>query len=141
METQLAIMKALSDRNRFRVVAALQVHAELCACQITELLQVSGATVSRHMGLLAQAGLVESRKDGRWIYFRLKTEPPADMGPVLKWIRKGVEKSARGAADLQALNQILTIDKVTLCRRQRGEGCCPLPDRAPSNQNIQSRES
>jgi len=141
MQTMVSIMKAMSDRNRFRIVAALQAQTELCACQITELLQVSGATVSRHMGILAQAGLVESRKDGRWIHFQLKTNPPVDMGPVLKWIREGVKKSPQGAADRLSLNKILSIDKEDLCRRQRGEGCCLLPEQAYSNPNIQFRES
>ena len=57
MKTQLEQLKALSDRNRLRVVAALMNTSELCACQISELLGVSGATASRHMDLLIRAGL------------------------------------------------------------------------------------
>jgi len=130
MQTMVSVMKALSDRNRFRVVAALHSHTELCACQITELLQVTGATVSRHMGILVRAGLVESRKEGRWTYFQLKTSPPADSGPILKWLREGAKQSSQGARDCRALIQILSLDKEDLCRRQRGEACCPVPRRA-----------
>ena len=141
MQTMVSVMKALSDRNRFRVVAALQKHAELCACQITELLQVTGATVSRHMGILVRAGLVESRKEGRWTYFRLKTTPPSGSGPILKWLREGAKQSSQGARDCRALIQILSLDKEDLCRRQRGEACCPHPGRAISNISVQSKES
>lgn len=140
METQLAIMKALSDRNRFRVVAALQVHAELCACQITELLQVSGATVSRHMGTLVRAGLVESRKDGRWIYFRLPAAPAAPVRPILDWLGAGIARSPAIEQDRRALVQILSQDKEALCRRQRGEACCPVSTETDSNPHVKSQE-
>ncbi len=141
MQAMVAAMKALSDRNRFRVVVALQTHTELCACQITELLQVTGATVSKHMGILVQAGLVESRKDGRWTLFRLKKTPRADFEPLKEWIREGVKHSAQGACDRQALADILSLDKEDLCRRQRGVACCPLPDQAIYDTNVQSKES
>ncbi len=141
MQTMVSVMKALSDRNRFRVVAALQKHAELCACQITELLQVTGATVSRHMGILVRVGLVESRKEGRWTYFRMKTTPTSDSGPILKWLREGAKQTSQGVCDRRALIQILSLEKEDLCRRQRGEACCPLPGRAISNISVQSKES
>ena len=65
MKEMISIFKALSDQNRLRVVAALTNCPELCACQITELLQVSGATGSRHLEILIAAGLVDRRKEGR----------------------------------------------------------------------------
>jgi ArsR family transcriptional regulator, arsenate/arsenite/antimonite-responsive transcriptional repressor len=76
MREILAIFKALADENRLRIVVALRGH-ELCLCQIVALLGLANSTVSRHMSILRQARLVESRKDGRWSYFRLaeKTEP------------------------------------------------------------------
>ncbi len=66
MNKVLEQFKALSDRNRLRVATLLHID-ELCACQIVELLEVTGAMVSCHMGLLVRAGLVESRKEGRWV--------------------------------------------------------------------------
>jgi ArsR family transcriptional regulator len=47
---------------------------ELCACQIRDLLKVTGATVSRHMGFFIQAHLVTSRKEGRWVYYQIYRE-------------------------------------------------------------------
>ncbi|MCP4021796.1 MAG: winged helix-turn-helix transcriptional regulator, partial [Desulfobacteraceae bacterium] len=69
MEKTLSILKALSDKNRLRITAALLHYDELCACQITELLQLSGATVSRHLSLLHQSKILGRRKDGRWIFY------------------------------------------------------------------------
>jgi ArsR family transcriptional regulator len=70
MRETLAVMKALADENRLRIVAALEGR-ELCLCQVVQLLGLATSTVSRHMSILQQARLVESRKDGRWTYFRL----------------------------------------------------------------------
>ena len=123
MNKTLEMLKALADRNRLRVVAALMDQEELCACQITELLQVTGATASRHMGLLLHAGIVQSRKEGRWIYYRLA--PPADTQAVFQWLETSFAGSDQLLADLQALGKIIGIGRKDLCRMQRGEACCP----------------
>lgn len=70
----LAIVKALSDMNRLRVFLVLGAYDELCACQIIDLLKISGPSVSRHLSILIDAGLIRSRKVGRWIFFRLHRE-------------------------------------------------------------------
>ena len=123
METTLEILKALSDKNRTRVVAALWRFDELCACQITELLQVKGATVSRHMGILQKAGLVGSRKDGRWVYYSLNR--PAGTDSLFQWLEATFKASVALRDDAQSLEKIVGITREELCRRQRGEDCCP----------------
>jgi ArsR family transcriptional regulator len=70
IEEFIAITKALSDKHRVRAFMALRV-GELCVCQIIELLSLAPSTVSKHMAILKTAGLVESRKDSRWVYYRL----------------------------------------------------------------------
>jgi ArsR family transcriptional regulator len=123
MENTLDIMKALSDKNRARVVAALWRFDELCACQITELLQVSGATASRHLGILQKNGLVDSRKDGRWVYYRLRKPAGAEL--LFQWLEHSLSGAEELVADFQALKKILGITREELCRMQRGEECCP----------------
>lgn len=123
METTLEILKALSDRNRSRVVAALGRYDELCACQVTELLQVSGATASRHMGILQKAGLVGSRKDGRWVYYFLAK--PEGAEPLFQWLENSLMTSDQVKNDFQALEKIVGMTREDLCRMQRGEACCP----------------
>jgi ArsR family transcriptional regulator len=122
METTLEILKALSDKNRTRVVAALCRFDELCACQITEVLQVKGATVSRHMAILQNAGLVESRKDGRWVYYKLRK--PAGSELLFQWLEESLA-GEQAEADFQALGNIVAMTREDLCRMQRGEDCCP----------------
>ena len=71
MREFMAAAKALADENRVRVLLFLRGGKELCLCQIVEMLGLAPSTVSKHMAVLYQAGLVESRKEGRWIYYRL----------------------------------------------------------------------
>ena len=123
METTLAILKALSDRNRLRIVAALNRYDELCACQITEVLQVTGATASRHLSVLQHAGLVQSRKDGRWVYYSLTR--PEGSEPVFQWLEKTFQTSEELQNDFQTLENIIEMTREDLCRKQRGENCCP----------------
>lgn len=64
------IARAVSDENRLRALLALRGR-ELCMCQLVDLLKLANSTVSEHMALLRTAGLVSSRKDGRWVHYRL----------------------------------------------------------------------
>lgn len=66
-------LAALASPLRLRIVAMLR-ERELCVCHLTEALGLTQGTVSYHMGLLKQAGLVQDRRDlhdARWIYYRL----------------------------------------------------------------------
>jgi ArsR family transcriptional regulator len=122
MNETLEQLKALSDRNRLRVVAALFHMDELCACQIVELLEVTGATASRHMGLLVRAGIVESRKEGRWVYYRLDASLDARL---FQWLEAELKNVAELEADRILLKEIVSCAPEDLCRKQRGEECCP----------------
>lgn len=124
MDKLASTFKALSDRNRLRIVGALMTHEELCACQLTELLQVAGATASRHMGVLISSGLVVSRKEGRWVHYRLCREQ-ADFGVLIDWIDAQLRNDPAAALDKKTLEKITAYEPDELCRKQRGEECCP----------------
>lgn len=70
MKDFIKTMKALSDPNRVKVVKLLD-RKELCVCEITEALQMAQSTVSKHLRILEEAGLVLYRKLGPWIFYRL----------------------------------------------------------------------
>lgn len=118
----LELLKALSDLNRVRIVAALSRYDELCACQLIELLQVTGATVSRHLSILQHAGLLTSRKEGRWMHYRLV--PPQGAERLLQWLTEATVQSAELQADRLALERITAVEREELCRMQRGEEGC-----------------
>ena len=125
MDTAVTTLKALADPGRLRIVLALREHPELCACQLTELLGLAGASVSRHLAQLARAGLIRGRKDGRWIHYRLAASFAGS--PPLAWLDRATAEDPRRREDQIALAAILAEDPAELCRRQRGPGCCPLP--------------
>ncbi len=128
MDKTLLKLKALADRNRLRIFGALARYEELCACQITELLHVTGATASRHLSILVTAGLLKSRKESRWVYFALN-ENCDGMNDILGWLLPRVQSSDQMLTDLSALDRIMAMDKEDLCRQKRGEACCPAPQK------------
>ena len=112
------ITKALADENRIRTLLALR-QGELCVCQITELFGLAPSTISKHLSILFQAGLVESRKDGRWIYYQLPgRNAPAVVRECLAWIGKALADNPHVLADSEKLKKILIQDPVDLCKRQ-----------------------
>lgn len=117
METTLAITKALADGNRLRVVMALTEQEELCLCQLTELLGWAGATVSRHLSVLQNARLVKSRKEGRWVHYRLAEDFPEALR---NWLVASLGATPEVAADRERLREILACGRDELCRRQKG---------------------
>ncbi|MCG8642887.1 MAG: metalloregulator ArsR/SmtB family transcription factor [Desulfobacterales bacterium] len=123
MDETLKILKSISDRNRLRIVAALSRFEELCACQVTELLQISGASVSRHLSLLTNSTLLKSRKQGRWVFFRLNQEKVNQK--LLQWIQLQLSNDLQIETDRSALTAILSVPPEEICRKQRGEACCP----------------
>jgi ArsR family transcriptional regulator len=121
MREFMNITKALSDPNRVRILLALK-QGELCVCQITELFGFAPSTISKHLSVLHQAGLILSRKTERWVYYRLpEKSAPAVVREALSWVQKWVGRSEESSADEKALRKILATDLAEICRRQR---CC-----------------
>jgi len=118
MREFMNITKALADENRVRTLLALR-KGELCVCQITELCELAPSTVSKHLSILFQAGLVESRKDGRWIYYQLPgKEAPVVVREAIDWVEKALDGNPRVTEDKQTLRRILKQDPAELCKRQ-----------------------
>ena len=67
------IFKALSDDTRLRVVKLLQ-ERELCVCELMQVLDMSQPRISRHLSVLKNAGLVNDRREGKWIHYSLRKE-------------------------------------------------------------------
>ena len=112
----MMITKALSDENRVRALMALKGR-ELCVCQIIELLGLAPSTVSKHMSILANARLVESRQDGRWRYYRLAGDEAQDeVQEAIAWTFNSLSKSPRIQRDAERLKEILKINPEVLCK-------------------------
>lgn len=82
---QLARIKALSDETRLKIVGML-ANERLCACVILASLQITQSTLSYHMRLLTDSGLVIAERDGKWMYYTLKKENMDDLRTYLGFI-------------------------------------------------------
>lgn len=73
MKAALAFLKGLADANRLRVLAVLR-DRELCVCELCNALKLSQSTLSTHLIVLRDSGAVQTRKEGKWIYYALNSE-------------------------------------------------------------------
>ena len=71
-----AIFKALCDENRIMILKLLQ-DGEKCACKLLEELNITQPTLSHHMKILCDSGIVVSRKEGKWMHYRISAEGTA----------------------------------------------------------------
>ena len=121
MRTIVNITKALADESRLRVLMALG-GGELCVCQIVAMLGLAPSTVSKHMYLLRQAGLVEARKDGRWVYFHLAgagTDKAARE--AVRWVQRHLANDPQISQDAKTLKAVLKMSPEELCGGQCGK--------------------
>lgn len=111
----ISVTKALSDENRVRVLMMLQ-DGELCVCQLIEMLGLAPSTVSKHMSILRQARLVQARKEGKWMYYRLPDgDSPQHVLEAIRWMQKCLAKDKKIVVDNKQLKLVCKIDKEKLC--------------------------
>jgi len=71
MDAEAAVFKALAEPTRLRLLVLLCEHGEACVCKLAEALETSDFNISRHLGVLRAAGLVEARREGTWMHYSL----------------------------------------------------------------------
>ncbi|MEK7432893.1 MAG: metalloregulator ArsR/SmtB family transcription factor [Cyanobacteriota bacterium] len=123
MEFFLEITKALADETRLRILMLLK-EQELCACQIIECFNLSGATISKHLSILKRAKLISSRKDGRWVYYKLDNLKNEIIISSLQLVQKSLKNQVLIEEDEKKLTEVLKIDASELCRIQNEKNCC-----------------
>lgn len=114
----LNITKALADENRIRALMML-TDGELCVCQIIEMLGLAPSTVSKHMSILKQAGLVNTRKEGRWIYYRLADSQKTVSFEINQWLSKHLKSDRAILDDRKRLKKIKKMNnsEISQCYR------------------------
>jgi ArsR family transcriptional regulator len=92
---------------------------ELCVCQLIKLLKLAPSTVSKHMSILKQAGLVESRKDSRWVYYRLpKQDESIFVDKVIELMCNTIEYDKRIISDKNEISQIEKNITNSICKTE-----------------------
>lgn len=98
-----ALFKALSDATRLRCVALLAGHGELCVCELTHALALPQPKVSHHLAALRKAGVVTDRREGLWIYYRIREELPPWALDVIRAAAEGTQHQVPYTDDVEAL--------------------------------------
>jgi ArsR family transcriptional regulator, arsenate/arsenite/antimonite-responsive transcriptional repressor len=77
------LFKALSDPIRLRLLSLIASTAEICVCDLTDAFEVTGATISHHLRVLREAGMVEAERRGTWVYYRVQKDALDRLGGLL----------------------------------------------------------
>jgi ArsR family transcriptional regulator len=114
MKAFIKVMKSLSDPSRVKMVKLLQ-HKEMCVCEIQEALGLAQSTVSKHLKILEDAGLIVYSKDGLWVNYRLadgaKSPYVANMlGNLRHWLNNESEID-------ELVQRLDRIDRLTIVNR------------------------
>ena len=109
LQSMERLFQALGDATRLRILGLLMT-GEVCVCHIHESLKVSQPKASRHLAYLRRTGLVEARREGLWMYYRLAEAPD----PVVASVKQAVT---------HALGHVPGVQKDAQ-RLQRKNGCC-----------------
>ncbi|MFH0736874.1 MAG: metalloregulator ArsR/SmtB family transcription factor [bacterium] len=114
MKELVKVFKALGDKNRLQIIKMLE-HKELCVCEISFLLKLANSTVSKHLSILRDAGLIEDKKDGKWVNYKLNYNSDfLVISEVLELIKKQNPAKKLNNLDIEELN---SIDRNTICSK------------------------
>ena len=114
MKEFIKLMKALRAPNRVKIVKMLQ-HGKLCVCEIQAASGISQPTASKDLKILEEAGLLNSRKEGLWVHYRLDN---GSRSPYVAAILGNLKHWLEGAPEITEITERLPdIRRANLCGR------------------------
>lgn len=122
MRNVTQLLDALSDPTRLRLLRLLRKQ-ELCVCELVDALRIPQYKISRHLRKLRASGLVEARRDGRWMHYHLRQRgaQARRMQDLLHVVCSHVDETPIGKQDDRGLHRRLAAGKVGRCLT-RGAG-------------------
>jgi ArsR family transcriptional regulator, arsenate/arsenite/antimonite-responsive transcriptional repressor len=135
IETFETVAKAVADPSRVRILKLLE-GGELCVCQITTVLGLATATISKHLAALKVAGLLQQRRDGKWVYYRLAERALNAYAPqFLRMVTAALADDPTIAEDRRLLAMVNEVPVQVLCDQGRAalpagaasQACCGGP--------------
>jgi ArsR family transcriptional regulator len=97
------LFRALADSTRLRLLNLI-ADREICVCYFVEILRISQPKVSRHLAYLRRAGIVASRREGRWMHYRLATPKDTAAASILHETLKHLKKKPEMRRDVSRLS-------------------------------------
>lgn len=109
------LFSLLSDATRLRAIMLIRAERELCVCELTQALDESQPKVSRHLALMREAGLVQARREGTWMHYRLSRKLPAWAEAIIDQVSMELGALAEFQRDKQRLEQMQHRPAVRAC--------------------------
>ena len=109
------IFKALGDGTRLRIMSLLINDEELCVCDIMEALNLPQSKASRHLSYLRNAGLVDDRRQGVWIYYKINRERLEHAAAVFHLLGVTLGGLDQTVKDQRSLKKYLATKKTDRC--------------------------
>ncbi|MCM8768360.1 MAG: metalloregulator ArsR/SmtB family transcription factor [Candidatus Omnitrophica bacterium] len=108
------IFKALANANRLRILKMFQ-EKPMCVCEIRFVLGISQPTVSRHLQVLKQAGLIENRTQGPWVNYQIRNYPTGHPIKTILSLLSSAQKEEIFEADRKRMEK---ANRYQICRRK-----------------------
>lgn len=99
------LFKALADRTRLRLLNLIG-EDEICVCFFVEVLKTNQPKISRHLAYLRKAGVVSSRRDGKWMHYRVVEPPDSHAAQIFREVRSSLEDDPLMQRDRTRLTKI-----------------------------------
>jgi ArsR family transcriptional regulator len=116
--------KALADPSRVRILLALR-EGELCVCELCDALAVTQSTLSTHLQVIRQAGLVSARKQGKWMYYALAPDARRLLDSLARFFSASLAADPTLRRDAKKLRRRLALrDGGACCVGFAGAKCC-----------------
>jgi len=115
------IFKAFADENRIRILHLLTVCKEICVCDIETALEMPQSKVSRHLSYLKNAGLIDSRREGQWAYYKLVKPENNLQKNMIKCVKSCFRDVTSLQEDVGRLKKLVkNVDEIS-----NSGSCCP----------------
>ena len=99
------LLKALADRTRLRLISLIG-ESEVCVCFLVAILKTSQPKISRHLAYLRRAQIVDARREGKWIHYRLVDPPDDHAARILREVRASLVEHPELQRDRERLMQV-----------------------------------
>ncbi len=114
MRELVKVFKALGDKNRLRILKMLQ-HKKMCVCELSAALGITRPSVSRHLGLMKDAGLVQDERNGQWIDYSLCEDIINEYASVIQsHLNKWINDDPKIRDDIKKIKK---LNRDVLCSR------------------------
>lgn len=124
MKDLVLTAKAFAEPSRVRIIMALRGQ-ELCVCELCDALGVTQSTLSTHLQVIRNAGLVSARKEGKWVYYAIAPKAEGLVNSLFQFFAGSIKTDAALRRDEKKLSQRLALrDKGACCVGFNKNGCC-----------------